>query len=56
MSAFWGQLAGVITITLMLVFLVIWAWAWLPRHKGTFDALAKLPMEDEIPSTRGDAR
>ena len=47
MSAFWGQLAGAITITLMLVFLGIWAWAWLPRHKRTFYSLAKLPMEDE---------
>ena len=40
----------------MLVFLGIWAWAWLPHHKRTFDALAKLPMEDEIPPEQEDAR
>lgn len=46
MSPFWGQVAGVITAVLMLAFIGIWAWAWLPRHKRTFDALAKLPLED----------
>ena len=51
MSALWGQVAGAITVVLMFVFLGIWAWAWLPHHKRTFDALAKLPLED-----REDAR
>jgi len=45
-SPLWGQVAGLITAILMLAFIVIWAWAWLPRHKPTFDALAKLPLED----------
>ena len=46
MSALWGQVAGAITVVLMFAFLGIWAWAWLPQHKRSFDALAKLPMED----------
>lgn len=46
MSAFWGQVAGLITVVLMLAFVGIWVWAWLPRHRRTFDALAKLPLED----------
>ena len=46
MSAFWGQVAGLVTAVLMLAFVCIWVWAWLPRHTRTFDALAKLPLED----------
>ena len=46
MNPLWGHLAGVITLAVMLAFLGIWAWAWLPQHKRSFDALAKLPMED----------
>ncbi|MGH8802406.1 MAG: cbb3-type cytochrome oxidase subunit 3 [Casimicrobiaceae bacterium] len=46
MSPFWGELAGVITVILMLLFIGIWVWAWLPQHRPTFDALAKLPMQD----------
>ena len=47
MNPLWGHVAGVVTLVVMLVFIGIWAWAWLPQHKGEFDALAKLPMEDE---------
>jgi cytochrome c oxidase cbb3-type subunit 4 len=46
MSPFWGQVAGLVTVILMLAFIGIWVWAWLPRHKRSFDALAKLPLED----------
>ncbi|MCC6193733.1 MAG: cbb3-type cytochrome c oxidase subunit 3 [Burkholderiales bacterium] len=46
MSPVWGHLAGVTTLVLMFLFLAIWVWAWLPRHKRSFDELAKLPMED----------
>lgn len=47
MSPFWGHLAGVITLLLMFIFIGIWIWAWNGRHKRVFDAMAKLPMEDE---------
>ena len=46
MSPFWGQLIGIFTVIVMLLFAGIWIWAWLPHHKGTFDALARLPAED----------
>ena len=46
MSPVWGYLAGIISVIVMLVFIGIWAWAWLPHHKRTFDALARLPMQD----------
>jgi cytochrome c oxidase cbb3-type subunit 4 len=49
MSGIWGHLAGVWIVVLMLVFLGIWYWAWRPRHKDTFDALARVPMlEDPV--------
>jgi len=47
MNALWGHLSGVITVVLMIAFVAVWAWAWLPGHKRDFDALAKIPMEDD---------
>ena len=47
MNALWGHAIGVITLVLMLIFIGIWIWAWLPRHRGTFDRLARIPMRDE---------
>jgi cytochrome c oxidase cbb3-type subunit 4 len=47
MNPAWGHAIGVIIVILMLIFIGIWAWAWLPFHKQTFDALARLPLEDE---------
>ena len=46
MTPAWGQFLGILTVVAMVVFLAIWAWVWLPQHKGKFDGLAKLPLED----------
>ena len=46
MSPAWGHAAGAITSVLMLVFVATWIWAWRPRHRGAFERLAQLPMED----------
>lgn len=43
----WGNVIGVFTLFSMLAFIGIWIWLWLPGHKRSFDALARLPMEDE---------
>lgn len=58
MSPAWGHAAGVFTVLLMSAFIGVWVWAWLPRHRGTFGRLSRLPMEDHtalasdsIPST-----
>ena len=57
MSPAWGPIAGVITIVLMLVFIGIWIWAWRPRHRRTFDAMARLPMNDDAePAARDEER
>ena len=46
MSHDWGFLAGVITLILFATFVGIWIWAWRKRHRATFNALSRLPMED----------
>ena len=48
MSEFYGHFLGALTVLIMLSFIGIWVWAWLPQHKRDFDALAELPMEDDI--------
>ena len=37
---------GIVTLIVMVVFIAVWVWAWLPHHKRSFDALARLPMQD----------
>jgi cytochrome c oxidase cbb3-type subunit 4 len=47
MNPIWGHIAGAFIIAMMIMFIGIWVWAWLPYHKRTFDALAKMPMQDD---------
>jgi cytochrome c oxidase cbb3-type subunit 4 len=47
MNPIWGHIVGIATVIVMLAFIGIWVWAWHPQHKPDFDALAKLPLEDE---------
>jgi len=46
MSAWWGNLVGVLIVLMLASFIGIWVWAWNSRHKAKHDALARLPMED----------
>lgn len=48
MSDAWGHLTGVLIVLMMASFVGIWIWVWNGRHKSKFDALARLPMEDEF--------
>jgi len=41
------MLSGIITLFLLLLFIAIAIWAWLPRNKKSFDATARLAVEDE---------
>ena len=46
MSNVWGHVSGVVTVLLMVIFIGIWVWAWRPRHRRTFNRLARIPMGD----------
>jgi cytochrome c oxidase cbb3-type subunit 4 len=49
MNPIWGPIAGVITVILMLMFVGIWIWAWHRGHRSTFDAMSRLPLDDQDP-------
>ena len=51
MSPVWGDIAGAVTVVTMLLFIAIWIWAWRPRHRASFDDLARIPMLDALAST-----
>jgi cytochrome c oxidase cbb3-type subunit 4 len=40
------MVSGIVTALLLLVFVGSCIWAWLPRHKADFDAMARLPLEE----------
>ena len=47
MNPIWGNIAGVMIVLMLVTFIGTWIWLWNSRHKKNFDALARLPMEDE---------
>ncbi len=40
-----------LTVLALLTFLAIVAWAWSSRRQADFDAAARLPLEEDGPST-----
>lgn len=38
---------GIVTAILLVLFIAGVAWAWSPRRRKTFDAAARLPLDDE---------
>jgi cytochrome c oxidase cbb3-type subunit IV len=42
-----GTLSGIFTALLILVFVGIIAWAYSARRRPTFDAAARLPLEED---------
>jgi cytochrome c oxidase cbb3-type subunit IV len=47
MSPLWGHLIGVAIALMMVSFIGLWVWAWLPHHRRAFDALSRIPMNDD---------
>ena len=47
------MMSGIITVVLMLLFVGVWVWAWRPRHKASFDATARLALEED--ATAGES-
>ena len=41
-----GSLSGVLTLILMILFIGIWIWAWSSRNKAKYEAMSRLPLED----------
>ena len=37
------------TLSLLVLFVGIWVWAWSSKRKSSFDAAARLPLDDEAP-------
>ena len=50
------MLSGLITLGLLLLFVAIWVWAWQPRNKASFDATARLALEDDEDDGAAPAR
>jgi cytochrome c oxidase cbb3-type subunit IV len=42
-----GTLSGIATGVLILIFVGVWIWAYGKHRKSSFDAAARLPLEDE---------
>ena len=38
---------AILTLILMGAFLGIWIWAWSSKRKASFDALGRLPLEED---------
>ena len=42
-----GIISGVITALLLALFIGGWLWAWSSRRKSTFEAAARLPLQED---------
>ena len=41
------MLAGLITSALLALFIGGWVWAWRPERRASFEAAARMPLDDE---------
>ncbi len=49
----YGWVAGITTLLSMIAFLGVVAWSYSRRRREAFDALARLPLEDDARQTPG---
>jgi cytochrome c oxidase cbb3-type subunit 4 len=42
-----GILRGVVTLALLSLFITLALWAWSSRRKELFDAMARMPLEED---------
>jgi cytochrome c oxidase cbb3-type subunit 4 len=47
-----GILRGLITLALLLLFIALVVWAWSDRRKKTFDAMARMALDDDAPGPK----
>jgi cytochrome c oxidase cbb3-type subunit IV len=46
-----GTLRGLITLVLLLLFVALVVWLWRRGNKHRFDAAARMPLEDDAPTS-----
>jgi cytochrome c oxidase cbb3-type subunit 4 len=50
-----GIVRGAVTLALLLLFIVLALWAWSSRRKELFDAMARMPLEEDAePASRSE--
>jgi cytochrome c oxidase cbb3-type subunit 4 len=50
-----GILRGVVTLALLSLFIMLALWAWSGRRKELFDAMARMPLEEDAePESRSE--
>jgi cytochrome c oxidase cbb3-type subunit 4 len=47
MNTLFGNLSGIFTALLILLFAGLVAWAWSSARRESFDASARLPLEED---------
>jgi cytochrome c oxidase cbb3-type subunit 4 len=47
MSNVSGIVSGIFTAVLILLFIGLVAWAWSARRRSTYEAAARLPLEED---------
>lgn len=48
-----NDLRSILTVLMFLAFIGIVWWAFSSRRKDTYDAAARIPLEDDAPADRG---
>lgn len=51
-----GIVRGLLTLALMSSFIGLVVWAWNSARQDTFDAIARLPLEDDTVEGSGSKR
>jgi cytochrome c oxidase cbb3-type subunit 4 len=47
-----GIMRGVVTLALLSLFILLALWAWSSRRKELFDAMARMPLEEDAEPAR----
>jgi cytochrome c oxidase cbb3-type subunit 4 len=54
MHAFFGTASGIITALLIVLFAGLVGWAWSDARRASFDASARVPLEEDAGLVRTD--
>jgi len=49
----YGWVAGITTLISMIAFLGVVAWSYSRRRRDSFDAMARMPLEEDASQTPG---